>query len=110
LTILELLDALEIGIVTLCAQNEKSTRNACGGGCAHVQQPLAAEDAGFVSAETLRIEMERSAVTPAELTKMWVWTEVFWNPGWPVGVRFLRGFSIRRGFWPCSFHRLTESS
>lgn len=70
LTIMELLDALEIGIVTLRAQNETSTRNACGGGCPHVEQPLAAAEAGFISAETLRIEMERSAVTPAEFTKI----------------------------------------
>ena len=70
MTILELLDALEIGIVTLRAQNEISTQNTCGGACAHAQQPLAAADAGLLSPETLRIEMERAAVTPAEFTRM----------------------------------------
>jgi hypothetical protein len=70
LTVLELLDALEIGIVTLRARNEGSTRNACAGGCACVRQPLAAADADFFSAKTLRVEMERSAVTPAKFTKM----------------------------------------
>jgi hypothetical protein len=67
---MELLDALEIGVVTLRAQHERSTQNACGGDCPHIEQPLAAADAGLLSAETLRIEMERSAVTPAEFTKM----------------------------------------
>jgi hypothetical protein len=70
LTILEMLDALEIGIVTLRAQNDGSTRDACEGGCAGVQQPPTAAEAGFLSAETLRIEMERVAVTPAEFAAM----------------------------------------